>query len=227
MLICIIGRTGSGKDYLAKKFEEKGLKQIKSYTTRPKRNENEDTHIFITKEEADKITDKIAVTEINGYEYFATYSQVKENDIYVIDPNGLKVLCENLKNEKLLVIYVKADDNERKEKAISRVDNKENELEIFNKRNVSEDKQFTEFENILNKYNLFILDNISTGTGFNFDDVITGIHGNIYLLELRSDYLYWGQYYSYGDIIDKLYIYRNIYSDVICDKVIDLIMKEL
>lgn len=220
MLICIIGRTGSGKDYLAKKLEEKGLKQIKSYTTRPKRNENEDTHTFITKEEANKITDKIAVTEINGYEYFATYSQVKDNDIYIIDPNGLKVLSENLKDEKMLVVYVKADDNERKNRAINRADNKEKELEIFNKRNESEDAQFTEFENLLDYAEVSNLKRIQ----YKYPNSILSLWANIYLMQLDTECLL----SDYNiDLIDSLYLYRNTYSKYDCDEIVDLLTKEI
>lgn len=220
MLICIIGRTGSGKDYLAKKLEEKGLKQIKSYTTRPKRNENEDTHTFITKEEANEITDKIAVTEINGYEYFATYSQVKDNDIYIIDPNGLKVLSENLKDEKMMVVYVKADDNERKSRAINRADNKEKELEIFNKRNESENEQFTEFENLLDRTEVSNLKRIQ----YKYPDSILSLWANIYLMQLDTECLF----SDYNiDLIDSLYLYRNTYSKYDCDEIVDLLTKEV
>ena len=227
MLICIIGRTGSGKDYLAKKLEEKGLKQIKSYTTRPKRNENEDTHTFITKEEADKITDKIAVTEINGYEYFATYSQVKENDIYIIDPNGLKVLTENLKDEKMIVVYVKADDEERKERAINRADNKEKELEIFNKRNESENEQFTEFENLLNRAGVSKLKRIHDSYDFKIESRFTSILGlwaNIYLVQLDTECLY--PDYTL-DLMDSLYLYRNTYLEEDCNQVVKTLLGEI
>ena len=227
MLICIVGRTGSGKDYLAKKLEEKGLKQIKSYTTRPKRNENEDTHTFITKEEADKITDKIAVTEINGYEYFATYSQVKENDIYVIDPKGFKVLCENLKDEKMIVVYVKADNEERKKRAIKRSDNPEKEAEIFERRNESEDEQFTEFENLLNRAGVLKLKIIQDHYNFKIESCsasILGLWANIYLMQLDTECLY-PDYTS--DLMDSLYLYRNTYLEENCNQVVKTLLEEM
>ena len=146
-MICIVGRSGSGKDYLANEFAKLGYKVIKSYTTRPKRNENEDTHIFITPEEAKTFTDKVAETTINGYEYFATFEQVKNNDIYIIDPEGLKPLTKNINGrEPIYIIYVYSDFDERKEKAISRSADKEKELEVFMKRHQSEDEQFCQFE---------------------------------------------------------------------------------
>jgi hypothetical protein len=71
-MILIIGRSGSGKDFLARELAKNGLSQVKSYTTRPPRYEGEDTHIFISAEEASRTEGKIATTVINGYEYFAT-----------------------------------------------------------------------------------------------------------------------------------------------------------
>ena len=47
MLFCVLGRTSSGKDTLVNKLCEKtGAKKLISYTTRPRRDREEDTHIF-------------------------------------------------------------------------------------------------------------------------------------------------------------------------------------
>ena len=46
-IFCVLGRTASGKDTLVADICAKhNLKQLISYTTRPKRSENENTHIF-------------------------------------------------------------------------------------------------------------------------------------------------------------------------------------
>lgn len=149
MMYLIVGRTGSGKDYLANLLTKENMKMVKSYTTRPKRHENEDTHIFITKEEADAITDKVATTEINGYEYFATASQVNESDIYIIDPNGVKELTKNMPDTIFHLVYVSADDMNRRFNAVRRAEDKIKEEMVFDSRDESEDAQFTEFENQL------------------------------------------------------------------------------
>lgn len=224
MLICIVGRTGSGKDYLAKKLEEKGLKVLKSYTTRPRRTENENTHTFITKEEADKITDKIAVTTINGYDYFATYTQVKENDIYVIDPNGLKILCENLKDEKIIIVYVYANDEERKKRAIERSDNLEKELEIFNKRNNSEDKQFTEFEKLLDFDAISTINSVMNPMYSEIFKYVKTIWSELFLIQMNTDCLMT----NYNiNLIDSLYLYKNNYSISECHYTTDILMDYL
>lgn len=150
MTYLIVGRTGTGKDTLAAKLSEHGLKCVKSYTTRPRRSQDEDTHIFISKEEADKITDRVAYTAINGYEYFATSDQVKNADIYIIDPNGLYELTANMPDETFYVIHMTADAMRRKINAVHRADDKIKEEMIFDKRDASENDQFTEFENKIN-----------------------------------------------------------------------------
>lgn len=149
MIYLILGRTGSGKDYLAKRLVKEGLIAVKSYATRPKRDENEDTHIFITPEEAETFTDKVATTNINGYEYFATAQQVNESNIYIIDPNGLKELTKNMPDTNFQVIYVHADYMDRRLHAVSRATDKIKEEQIFEKRNADEDEQFSQFENDL------------------------------------------------------------------------------
>ena len=59
----IVGRSGSGKTTIAEELERKyGLKSIQSYTTRPKRSDNETGHIFVSDEEFDKLTDMVAYT---------------------------------------------------------------------------------------------------------------------------------------------------------------------
>ena len=160
MMILIVGRTSSGKDYFAERLTEKGLKMVKSYSTRPKRTPDEDTHIFVTPEEAAQITDKAATTVINGYEYFGTAQQVKDNDIYIIDPNGLYELTGNMPDENFLVVYVSADPVVRRQRAIARAmpsdlsefdeeGKKQLEDEIaatFDSRSADEDGQFSAFE---------------------------------------------------------------------------------
>lgn len=144
-MILIAGRTCTGKDTLVRKLHENGLTVLQSYTTRPKRYEEENTHIFITPEDSAKITDKVATTVLNGYEYFATKSQLKNCDIYIIDPNGIKTLTSNCPDEKFQLIYVSADFSESMKKAVKRSKNPE-ERKIFESRYASENDQFTAFE---------------------------------------------------------------------------------
>lgn len=111
MKYLVIGRSGVGKDTLREALENQlGWNFVKSYTTRKKRFESENTHVFITAYHASQIHDKVAKTFIdNGEgacEYFATSDQVKNSDAYIVDPFGAyQVLC-NMPDEKFRIIYV-------------------------------------------------------------------------------------------------------------------------
>lgn len=96
MLILVVGKTCSGKDYVAHHIESKyGFHRIVSYTTRPMRVDDKEgvSHYFISEEQANEYSpcDMFAYTEINGYKYFTLRSQIANKDVvYVIDPNGIK-----------------------------------------------------------------------------------------------------------------------------------------
>lgn len=106
MLFCIVGKSGSGKSYLVNKACEKlGTTQVKSYTTRAPR-ENDDTHTFVTEEQFQKIyKDLVAYTYFSGNHYGATRKQCNEAMFYVIDFDGLKELKEKY-DEDIYTIYI-------------------------------------------------------------------------------------------------------------------------
>lgn len=144
-LFCIMGETASGKDTLTKKLcEDTGMKAIVSYTTRPRRTNESDTHIFVDDSVYEQMKDNLAAyTEINGFRYWTTIEQIYDNDIYIIDPNGLETL-ENLGLEDidLCSIYINVPIDVRLERALYRGDS----LEDFFSRNKSEMKQFIQMK---------------------------------------------------------------------------------
>lgn len=107
-IFLIVGISGSGKTTIVEQLEQKyDLKSIQSYTTRPKRHDNETGHIFVTDEEFDKLTDFVGYTEFAGNKYCATSAQVETNDLYVIDPKGVDYFREHYKGNKTVkVIYI-------------------------------------------------------------------------------------------------------------------------
>ena len=144
-LFCIMGETASGKDTLTKKLcEDTGMKSIVSYTTRPRRTNEGDTHIFVDDSVYEQMKDNLAAyTEINGSRYWTTIEQIYDNDIYIIDPNGLETL-ENLRLEDidLCSIYINVPIDIRLERALYRGDS----LEDFFSRNKSEMRQFIQMK---------------------------------------------------------------------------------
>lgn len=155
--ILICGRSGSGKDTFAKLLKSFGLKDVCSYTTRPRRDGEGDTHTFITEKEVKNYPNKIAVTEINGYIYFATKEQLEEADYYIIDPNGIEYLHSHFPEIKYRIVYIYADRKIRKQRAISRGGAKERS--IFISRDKSENEQFSKFEKNLYKTNVTVFVN--------------------------------------------------------------------
>ena len=144
-LFCIMGETASSKDTLTKKLcEDTSMKAIVSYTTRPRRTNEGDTHIFVDDSVYEQMKDNLAAyTEINGFRYWTTIEQIYDNDIYIIDPNGLETL-ENLGLEDidLCSIYINVPIDIRLERALYRGDS----LEDFFSRNKSEMRQFIQMK---------------------------------------------------------------------------------
>lgn len=152
MTTLILGRTGSGKDALRDRLQkEYGWNFVQSYTTRPRRSaEDAKSHIFITQEEAGKMRDRVAYTEINGYEYFATRDQVEAADGYIIDPNGAEVLLANDPDNYYQIIYMRPGSTEtQRELSIRRADDPEKEARVFDARAKAETEQFDAFERAL------------------------------------------------------------------------------
>ena len=147
IVFLVIGRSGCGKDTLVNYMCQKyGLKKLKSYTTRPPRQNEEDTHIFISPEEVKKYQDDIiAYTKIGEFEYFATKSQLKDINFYIIDPKGVKDLenIPNLKEEfSFIKLFIYLPEKERKK----RIDLRGDSEEAFLKRQEGEKQQFDNFE---------------------------------------------------------------------------------
>lgn len=147
MMYLIMGRTASGKDYFTELIKQSGLIGVKSHTTRPKRFEDEDTHVFVSQKEADKLTDRVAYTKIGDHEYFATASDVIGKDFYIIDPIGMISLANNVPDMTFCVIYIEADREDRKRHFVARQScSKEEAEKLFDERDAAETQQFDEFE---------------------------------------------------------------------------------
>jgi guanylate kinase len=116
-IVCLVGESGSGKTTLAERMAKYGYTQVYSYTTRPKRSEDEKGHIFVTQEEFDQIRDQlVAYTLFNGYEYGATLQQIKDHELYVIDPKGVEMLSKSIGRENIFVIYLSVNERQRFER---------------------------------------------------------------------------------------------------------------
>lgn len=121
-IILLVGKSGSGKTTLADELQRMyGMTSIQSYTTRPKRSQDEIGHTFVTDEEFDELTDMVGYTDYGGYRYCATAQQVEDNDIYVIDVKGVEFFKNNYHGTKQPVVcYIKCDENILTQRFINR-----------------------------------------------------------------------------------------------------------
>ena len=126
--ILLVVESGSGKntiqDYLSSLY---GYVPLLSYTTRPKRFPEENTHTFITEDEYHRYKKEnniVAYTYYNGNHYFATEQQLKDSDVYIIDVEGIKYLKEH-SNIPFIVFYIKVPKSERIKRMRQRGDSEE------------------------------------------------------------------------------------------------------
>lgn len=121
-LYLFVGKSASGKTTVAENLESQySFTTLQSYTTRPKRYENETGHIFVTDEEFDKLENIIAYTEYNNHRYCATKKQIDESSIYVIDVPGVKTLLEKYHTDrKIVVVYFDTSIRTRIDRMIDR-----------------------------------------------------------------------------------------------------------
>ena len=146
VLLCILGKSASGKDFLSNKLcERTGLKQLISYTTRERRVNEGETHIFATEKDYEQMRSEgkiAAFTQIGAYKYWATIDQLYTNDCYIIDFLGYKKSRElNLPNLRLVSVFINTPDKLREERALNqRGDDKAK----FRARSFAEREQFRE-----------------------------------------------------------------------------------
>ena len=147
-IICIVGKTGTGKDTIAKYLYNKyGIDAICSYTTREKRDYETDgkEHWFITKDKMDYIKNNehmlgYTINDKTGIEYCATAESINDNYVvYIINPNGIKYMQKHLPEGFVLkYIYCELDENIIEQRVLNRGD----DLEVFRKRISSEREEF-------------------------------------------------------------------------------------
>ena len=146
IVILVVGRTGSGKSSLIKKLcERTGLKELCSYTTRPKRSETDNDHTFVSVEEylRAKENGEIAIDgEIADNYYYSTIEQLYNSDLYTINPEALdRLLALDLPNIRFVTVYISCPDKIREERVMKRGDDKHK----YRVRNFSERQEFRKF----------------------------------------------------------------------------------
>lgn len=120
----LVGPSGSGKSSVAQELERRyGMKEVVSYTERPRRYLGEKGHIFVTPTEFDSLGWMCALTLYNGYRYGVPQSCVDECDTYVIDPAGASYLKEHYTGTRgIVTIGIWAPERTRIQRMVNRGD---------------------------------------------------------------------------------------------------------
>lgn len=147
VLMCIMAESCAGKDTIVDKLcERTKCRKLISYTTRSRRKNEENTHIFVTEEEFQQMLNQeqvAAYTEINNCKYWCTIEQLYSSEIYEIDPYGVNVLKSlNLPNLRIVTVYINVPEDIRKERAMKRGD----DVVTYKSRCFSERNQFREMK---------------------------------------------------------------------------------
>ncbi len=148
VLLCIMGKTASGKDFLTNRLcERTGLKQLISYTTRERRENEGDTHIFVTEADYEQMLSDgriAAFTQIGQYKYWSTIDQLYNNNVYVIDYTGLKTLRDlSIPGLRLVTVFINVPDDIREDRALNQ---RKDDKAKFRARSFAEREQFRELQ---------------------------------------------------------------------------------
>lgn len=145
-MLLIVGKSATGKDTIAEELERRGYSSVISHTTRPSRGDG-DRHVFVSKEEADRLwDDSVARTIFDGHRYFATKDDIRQADLYIVDPAGAYELTAKMPDTDFAVCYLSADYDMRRKMAVERDGNEAKATEAFDARERDEALSFVRFE---------------------------------------------------------------------------------
>ncbi|NFH01329.1 hypothetical protein FC831_13760 [Clostridium botulinum] len=141
----VVGASGAGKSYIIDKLEQQfGMEQVISRTTREKRFYNENTHLFISSQQADKEWNRaLARTPFCGSRYYVLKEDLEDKDFYAINPKGIRELKYNQINRPVIKLFINSNWFIRLIHMLQRGD----KIKDIIKRLLNDRKEFKGFEN--------------------------------------------------------------------------------
>jgi len=137
----IVGPGASGKDWLLQRMVKLGLKPMKQYTTREKReNETGDEYHFVSEKEFMDMDDRAQFISVNFYRigwYGVSFEELKNCDVAILSPANVKdvfTLFPQLRKD-FTIIYLAVPEEVRRERLSKRYINKigdDNEVRLKN-----------------------------------------------------------------------------------------------
>ena len=124
-LYLVCAKSFTGKDYIVDKMcKDFNMSKVVSKTTRKPRYAGENTHVFVTKEQALKeLSNSLADTYFDDNYYYTDLESVNNKDFYIIDPNGIENFKYDLiKDREVISCYIDCDFWTRLKHSIKRQD---------------------------------------------------------------------------------------------------------
>lgn len=161
-LLIICGKTASGKTSIVKELCKNKYNEIKSVTTRPKRNGETNEYYFINEEEYINMAkngyffnSKAYHTEYGYWYYASRFEDVfkYDNPILIVDEAGFLNIKNRLGEQNIISVLIKADADIRKERALKRDNATEINRKEIERRMKDDDLKFTkeeEYDLVLN-----------------------------------------------------------------------------
>jgi guanylate kinase len=140
--IIIVGPGGSGKDYLRKKFTDRGFSYGVSFTSRPPRdNETEAVDYYFRDPDFFEINKDMFLEKqtFNGWNYGISKKEFEVKDLFILSPSGLRSLSEK-DRKKCMVIYLNPPEDLRVERLSLRSD-----ADSVERRILADRKDFSDF----------------------------------------------------------------------------------
>ena len=128
-MIILVGASASGKTEVAKYLKQHyGIKKVVTHTTRSMRTNEVDgvDYHFVDKQTFLALKNQnyfVEVTNYNNNYYGTSRDEVSDDKVLIVDPNGLKAFL-SLNDSRLVSFFLKADDEIRLERMLSRGDNR-------------------------------------------------------------------------------------------------------
>lgn len=145
--IALVGAAASGKDYLRKRFTDRGFKYGVSCTTRPPRPGEVDgkDYYFLTQKEFQQNIDAGKFVEwqaFNDWKYGLTSDEFELCDVMILNAEAVDLLDDVYRN-RLFVIYLSIPEETRRSRLFQRND-KDDTIE---RRINADNEQFGNFSN--------------------------------------------------------------------------------
>jgi guanylate kinase len=142
--IVIVGRGGSGKDFLRKKFESRGFRYCVSHTSRPIREgevEGKDYKFTDVQFFSDNLPEFYEIDEFNGWKYGTLVKDFQDSNLFIMTPRGVNhIKPEDRKN--CFVIFIDPDKDTIRKRLLERRD-----ADSADRRIEADDKDFFGFSN--------------------------------------------------------------------------------